>query len=343
MVSCLAAWSIGCGGDDSASQGSGRPPTPVVISHPFEYEFADRVESLGTARAFESVDITARVSETVSNVYFEDGQIVEAGAVLAELEKSEESAQLGVAKAALSDAQLRYDRVADLAKSGTESRSRYDEVSTALDGAKARVRELEARLADHRIRAPFGGVLGLRDVSPGSLVQPGERITTLDDIHRMKVDFTVPERFFSMLTPGLEVRMRSAAYPDRVFIGEVTAVDNRIDPETRAVRVRAEVDNEDHAIRPGMLLTLVLRANPERSTALAEQALVPRGSSQFVVVLDEEDRAREIEVEIGRRVPGVVEILSGLSGGERVIVDGASLVPPGGVVRVLREEMPPSV
>lgn len=136
--------------------------------------------------------------------------------------------------------------------------------------------------------------------------------------------------------------MQSAAYPERTFSGEIAAIDSRIDPETRAVRVRAELDNEDHAIRPGMLLTLVLRANPKRSKALAEQALVPRGSSQFVVVLDDEDRAREIEVKIGRRVPGIVEILSGLDGGERVIVDGASLVPPGGMVRVLREEMPPN-
>jgi len=334
---------VGCGsGDESGPVGSGRPPTPVVISSPFEYEFADRVEALGTARAYESVVLTARTSEAVANVFFEDGEFVESGKVLIELERTEETAQLAGARANRADAKLRFDRVADLAKSGTESQSRYDEVRSALDAANARVKELEARISDLRIRAPFSGVIGLREVSPGTLVQPGDRISTLDDIDRIKLDFSVPETFFSMLRPGLEVRTSTAAYPDREFIGSVAAIDTRIDPDTRAVRVRAEVDNADHAIRPGMLLTLVLRANPKRSIALAEQALVPRGSSQFVVVLDDEDRAQHVEIKIGRRVPGIVEVLSGLAVDARVIIDGASLVRPGGVVRVLREETPPS-
>jgi len=335
---------IGCGsGDESGSVGHGRPPTPVVISSPFEYEFADRVEALGTARAYESVVLTARASETVAEVFFEDGEIVESGKILVELERTEETAQLAGARANRVDAKLRFDRVADLAKSGTESQSRYDEVRSALDAANARVKELEARISDLRIRAPFSGVLGLREVSPGTLVQPGDRITTLDDLDRIKLDFSVPETFFSMLRPGLEVRTSTAAYPDREFIGSVAAVDTRVDPDTRAVRVRAEIDNADHAIRPGMLLTLVLRANQRRSIALAEQALVPRGSSQFVVVLDEADRAQHVEVKIGRRVPGIVEVLSGLEVDARVIIDGASLVRSGGVVTVLREETPPSV
>jgi membrane fusion protein (multidrug efflux system) len=334
---------VGCGsGEESGAVGSGRPPTPVVISSPFEYEFADRVEALGTARAFESVVLTARTSEAVVKVFFEDGEFVESGKILVELERTEESAQLAGARANRADAKLRFDRVADLAKSGTESQSRYDEVRSALDAANARVRELEARISDLRIRAPFSGVIGLREVSPGTLVQPGDRIATLDAIDRIKLDFSVPETFFSMLRPGLEVRTHAAAYPDREFVGRVAAIDTRIDPDTRAVRVRAEVDNADHAIRPGMLLTLVLRANPKRSIALAEQALVPRGSSQFVVVLDEEDRAQHVEIKIGRRVPGIVEVLSGLAVDARVIIDGASLVRPGGVVRVLREETPPS-
>ena len=340
----LSSLLIGCGsGDESGLVGSGRPPTPVVISSPFEYEFADRIEALGTARAYESVVLTARASETVAEVFFEDGEIVESGKILLELERTEETAQLAGARANRADAKLRFDRVADLAKSGTESRSRYDEVRSALDAANARVKELEARISDLRIRAPFSGVLGLREVSPGTLVQPGDRITTLDDIDRIKLDFSVPETFFSMLRPGLEVRTSSAAYPGREFVGSIAAVDTRVDPDTRAVRVRAEVDNADHAIRPGMLLTLVLRANPRRSIALAEQALVPRGSTQFVVVLDEADRAQHVEVKIGRRVPGIVEVLSGLEGDARVIIDGASLVQPGGVVKVLREETPPSV
>lgn len=343
MFALLILWvPLGCSDvGEAGNTGAGRPPTPVVVSSPFEYEFADRLEALGTARANESVVITARVTETVSRIFFEDGQKVEKGAILAELESTEERAQLAEARANRSDAKLRFDRVADLAKSGTESQSRYDEMRTTLDAADARVAELDARVSDRRIRAPFSGLLGFREVSPGTLVQPGDRITTLDDVSLIKLEFSVPETYLGMLQTGLEVRTESDAYPRRVFLGRIAAVDSRIDPDTRAVRVRAEIENADHAIRPGMLLTLVLLANPERSLALAEEALVPRGSSQFVVVLDEQEVAHQIELKIGRRVRGFVEVLSGLEADARVVIDGASLIPPGGRVRILREEAPP--
>ncbi|MBW2426984.1 MAG: efflux RND transporter periplasmic adaptor subunit [Deltaproteobacteria bacterium] len=332
-----------CGSGEEEASTRGRPPTPVVVSTPFEYEFADRVEALGTARANESLVITARVMETVEAIRFEDGQQVEAGAILAVLERTEEAAQLSEARANLADARLRFERVAGLAERGTESQSRYDEVRTALEAAEARVAELEARVSDRSIRAPFAGVLGLREVSPGTLVQPGDHITTLDDIDRIKVDFSVPETFLSILEPELEVRTRSAAYPTREFVGRIRAIDSRVDPRTRAIRVRAEIENADHAIRPGMLLTLVLRANPRRSLAISEAALVPRGSSQFVVVVGEDGSTRRVEVQTGRRVPGIVELRSGLDADARVVIDGASLIPPGGMVRVLEEQPPPSV
>lgn len=332
-----------CRAEDAGSSAAPERATPVVVSTPFVTEFADRVEAIGTARADESIVVTARVAEPVERVHFEDGDVVEQGAILVELERTEETAQLARARAELADARLRYDRVADLARRGTESQSRFDEVRTALDAAQARVEELEARVSDRRIRAPFAGVLGLREVSPGTLVQPGDRITTLDAIDRIKIDFSVPETFLSVLEPGLEVETGSAAWPGRVFRGRITAIDSRVDPETRAIRVRAELDNPDHALRPGMLMTLVLRANPQRSLAVVEQALVPRGRSQYVVVLDEEDRARRVEIRTGRRVPGYVEVVSGLASDARIVVDGASLIPPEGVVRVVREEAPPRV
>lgn len=335
---------IGCGTQDDAGASAGeRPPTPVVVSSPFLFEFADRVEALGTAVANESIVVTAQVTETVRRVYFEDGQIVEKGALLADLDRTEEIAQLAGARAERADARLRFDRVADLAKSGTESRSRYDEVRTALDAAEARVAELEARAADRRIRAPFSGVLGLREVSPGTLVQPGDPITTLDDIDLIKLDFSIPETYFAILEVGLEVETSGAAYPGRVFAGRIAAVDSRIDPATRAIRVRASIPNTDHAIRPGMLMTLVLRIDPQQSLAVVEQALVPHGPNQFVVVLSEDDQPRRVQIRIGRRMPGIVEVLSGLEPGDRIVIDGASLIQPGSVVKVLREEAPPSV
>jgi membrane fusion protein (multidrug efflux system) len=290
----------------------------VVLGHPTPRDFADQIEALGTAKANESVVITARVTETVQRVTFQDGADVEAGDVLVELTS------------------------VDLHRQGTESESRLDEVSSQLDAARARLASLEARLSDRLVTAPFSGVLGLRAVSPGTLVKPGDRITTLDDIDIIKLDFSVPEAFLSSLRTGLVIQGRSSAYPERDFEGRVVAIATRLDPRTRAAMVRAELANPERLLRPGMLLTISLRANPRRSLAVPESALLPQASQQFAVRVDGELKASRVEVTIGRRVPGYVEVLSGLEATDRVVIDGASKVRPGSTVRVVgRDDAPP--
>jgi membrane fusion protein (multidrug efflux system) len=333
----------GCDGEGNArgEVGAGRPGSPVVLGTPLLREFADRIEALGTAKANESVVITARVTETVQRVTFRDGAHVEAGEVLVELTSTEESAQLDEARAQHADARQRYTRVVDLHRQGTESQSRLDEVTSQLDAARARLASLEARLSDRLITAPFSGVLGLRAVSPGTLVKPGDRITTLDDIEIVKLDFSVPETFLSSLRTGLVIQGRSAAYPERDFEGRVVAIDTRLDPQTRAAMVRAEIDNREQLLRPGMLLTVALRANPRRSLALPESALLPQASKQFALRVDDELQATRVEVTIGRRIPGYVEVLAGIEATDRVVIDGASKVRPGSTVRVVGREVTP--
>ena len=337
VLACCLATSLGCDREANARGdiGTRRPGPPVVLGSPVPRDFADRIEALGTARANESVVITARVTETVQRVMFDDGAPVEAGDVLVELTSTEESAQLDEARARYADARQRYGRIVDLARQGTESQARLDQATAELDAARARLASLQARLSDRLITAPFHGVLGLRDVSPGTLVRPGDRITTLDDIDVMKIDFSVPEIFLASLETGLPIEGRSAAYRDRSFQGRVTAIDTRLDPQSRAAMARAEVDNPDHLLRPGMLITIELRANPQRSLAIPESALRPSAERQFAVRVDVEGKAELVEVTIGRREPGHVEVLSGLSADDRIVIDGASKVRPGAQVREL--------
>ncbi len=334
----LLAALVACSGDPEpdpplAAPG-GERATPVLVAGLEQEDFADRIEALGTVLANESVVITAQVTEKVQEVVFQDGQEVAQGDVLVELTSAQQSAQLAEARANYAEAERQYRRISELVSGGSESRARLEQQTSLRDAAAARLRELEARLSDHLIRAPFAGVLGLREVSPGTLVRPGDVITTLDDISVVKADFSVPTAFLAALRPGLALSAVTAAWPGERFGGTLTAIDTRVDPRTRAVRARAELPNPGHRLRPGMLLAIELQANPRRGIALPEEALVPVGEQKFVFAVDREQRARRIEVEIGRRRPGVVEVLAGLSGDETVIVDGADLVRDGGLVRI---------
>src|SRR5690606_15038962 len=273
----------GCNGGDQGAAGR-RQEGPVTVTTAVVQPAAwrDSIEALGTARANESVVLTAKVTETVEAVNFEDGDHVSAGDVLVDLSGRAEVAALEEAQAEYKEARQQYERQAELVKAGTISRSQLDTQVAARDRAQARVAAIRARLADRVITAPFDGILGFRQVSPGTLVTPGTPIATLDDISTIKLDFSVPERFLSVLAPGQDVVAQSAAWPERDFRGTVATIGSRVDPVTRAVSVRANIPNGDGLLRPGMLLTVRL-FEPERQTlAIPEIALTQVGSRSYV-------------------------------------------------------------
>ncbi len=307
------------GGEERPERGA--RAVPVVVSPVSRVPFTDSISAIGTAKANESVVITAKVTETVRRVNFEDGMMVEKGDVLVELTNAEESALLAEAQANLTEAELQYQRTADLVQRGNATRARLDEVTGLRNAARARVEALEARLADRLIRAPFSGVLGFRRVSPGTLVMPGTEIATLDDIDIIKLDFSIPEAYLASIRPGLQVVAESIAYPGREFVGEIKTVEARIDPSTRSVSVRAEIRNSDRLLRPGMLLTVSVIRSRDVLPAVPEAALVPIQDRQYVFVV-KDDAVVQTEVEIGRRRVGYVEIVKGLALGDPVVVEG---------------------
>jgi membrane fusion protein (multidrug efflux system) len=326
-VALLAGTAVGAGAAE---------PTTVIVSEARIADFVDRVEALGTLRANESVEITSSVTETVSAVHFDDGDRVAAGQVLVEMTSAEENALLEEARATREEALIQYDRVKSLANQGTAARSLLDERRREWETARARLSAIESRLADRLVRAPFAGVVGLRNISPGALVEPGDRITTLDDDGVMKLDFAVPSTFLGTLRPGLEIVARARAYGDREFRGEVRSVDSRVDPITRSVVVRAMLPNADRSLRPGMLMQVELLKNPRRTLVIPEEALMPLGTEQSVLLVGGEggDTAESRDVRIGGRRPGEVEVLEGLAPGDRVITHGGLKVRPGQKVRV---------
>jgi membrane fusion protein (multidrug efflux system) len=310
-------------GQSSSKQSwGGMAATPVVTVEVAPFEFANIVEAIGTARANESVDVMTRVTDTISRIAFDDAGSVEAGDILVELTDAEEAAALIEARAGLDAANKHYARIQDLVVNRTTSQARLDEALSERDRGRARVKALEAKMADLIIRAPFAGVLGLRQVSVGSLVRPGDLITTLDDISVIKLDFSVSERYLANVATGQSIKARNVAWPGIEFEGEVRSVDSRIDPVTRAVMVRAIVPNTDGRLRPGMLLSIELIMDRREALGIPEAALVPVKDSVTVWVVDEDNKAQKRPVVIGLRVKGMVEVLEGLSQGEPVIIEG---------------------
>jgi membrane fusion protein (multidrug efflux system) len=337
----LSLWRAG----DSAGPGApamtagrgatpGKPPTAVIVGQAVRKQFPYELEALGTARANEAIDVTAKVSNTVIAIRFRDGHAVRRGAVLVELDGAQASADLAQAQAALVESKSQYARSVELFGTKALSQAQLDQIEATLKANTARVAAAEARLSDTIIRAPFDGHVGLRRISVGGLVNPGQVITTLDDTSRIKVDFTVPETLVAALRPGLAMRALTTAYPDRQFEGTVASVDTRVDTVSRAVRVRAIVPNGEGLLKPGMFLTVRIVESSMEALVVPEQALLPEEGRQFVYVVVG-GKAEKREIHIGRRRPGEVEVLDGLAANEQIVSEGADKLRPGSDVQAV--------
>ena len=328
-----------CGGVGDAADAGGpgafkRPPVTVVVEQASVRTIRRYVEAIGTARANESVTITAKVTDKVGRVLFEDGDFAEAGSVLVELTNEEETALLAEAKANVDDTRAQYERLNNLLKQRSVPVSQVDEANARFAAARARQRSILARLEDRLIQTPFSGLLGFRQVSAGTLITPGTPITTLDDVSIIKLDFSVPEVHLGLLQPGMQLQAESAAYPEESFDAKVHTIGSRIDPVTRAATVRAHIENAALKLRPGMLMTVRLTTAAREALMVPEDALVQRSGQAFVFTV-EEGRALMRSVTHGDRYQGWVEITGGLVAGDPVIVEGVIKVRDGGQVQVI--------
>lgn len=313
---------------------AGPPPPGVIVAPVRLVEFADRIQALGTLLANESVDLTATVTETISAIHFNDGDRVAKDQVLVEMTSREQHAEMQEAQATTDEAYRQYQRIKPLAAEGTAAESLLDERKRQWETARARLAAIESRLADRLIKAPFEGVVGLRDLSVGALVQPGDLITTLDDDRIMKLEFPLSAIYLEVLRTGLEVHATSRAFAGRNFTGSVKSVDSRIDPVTRSIRVRALLPNPEYLLKPGMLMHVELLKNPRKALVIPEESLQPLGEQQFVFVVAANSTVEKREIRIGGRRPGLVEVVEGLAAGEQVVTHGHMQIRPGAAVTI---------
>ena len=322
----------GCSRDEARAADGAAQAMPVTTTVVATRPWTDLLRAVGTVQARESVAVTAKVSETVERVHFDSGDAVSAGAPLVTLSGRQQHAALAEAQAAASEAERLYRRQNELAEQQLIARAQLDTQRATRDAARARVAQVQAQLGDRTIRAPFAGMLGIRQVSPGALVTPGTVIATLDAIDRVYVDFAVPERALATLAPGQRVSGRATAYPDIPFEGTVATIGSRIDPSTRTLTVRADFPNPDRRLRPGMLVDVRLHQPEREALVVPEIAIVQVGTEAFAWRVGEGGKVERAPVAVGSRQQGQAEILSGLAEGDRIVVDGTGKLRPGGVV-----------
>jgi len=259
----LLALSLGaanCGGSD-ARQREKAPPL-VKAEAATMMDFADRIEAVGTARANEQVTLSAPVTERIVRLNFDDGSFVRRGQIVAVLQQAQQTAELREVQARAREAQQQLQRVEALKNRGFATRADYDSRVAAAAAARAQAQGSQAQIGDRVIRAPFSGWVSLRNISVGAIASQGTEIVTISDIDTIKLDFTVPETMLASIRPGLTIQARSAAYPEQPFNGTIHTVDTVVDPNTRAVTIRARLPNPGRRLRPGMLLNVGIENAP---------------------------------------------------------------------------------
>lgn len=298
---------------------------------------AQGLTAVGSLRSDESVTIRPEVSGRISEIGFREGQRVVKGATLIRFDTSVQRAELEQAEANLGLSRSRLERSRDLFTKGFISAQARDEAESNFRIAQANYDLSQARLTKLEIKAPFSGIVGLRQVSIGDYVKDGQDIVNLEEIDPLKVDFRIPELYLKQLAVGQALQITLDAFPNQTFKGKVFAINPLVDTNGRSIVIRAMVKNTEARLRPGMFARVRLLFSDERdSVAVPEQSLIPVGDDQYLFkVVD--GRAQRFKVDIGQRRDGQVEVLQGLAAGDVVVVAGQLKLRDGAQVKVTNE------
>ncbi|MCO5089678.1 efflux RND transporter periplasmic adaptor subunit [Bosea sp. (in: a-proteobacteria)] len=322
---------------------SGPRAVPVEVASVELMTVSEEVEALGTLAADESVVIAPEIAGRVISLGFKEGEPVKIGQALVKLDTAILDAELKQAQADLGLARDTHERLRALVQRGSGTQVALDEAAAKLASSEARIQLAKARLAQSTIVAPFNGVVGLRSVGVGDYVSVGKQLITLTSIDPIKIDFRVPEIYLSRLKVGQPVQMRVDAVPERSFQGQIYAIDPVVDVNGRAIRLRAAIPNADLALKPGLFARLAITIDQrENAIVVPEMAVVPDAVGKMVYIV-ENGKAKRLSVELGKRLPGKVEIVGGLkpdmqiiTAGQMRLRDGATIAIKDKVVRTSR-------
>jgi len=311
------------------------PPTPVEVSPVKIDKVIEEVVAVGTLKPDETVMIRAEIAGKIQAIAFTEGQKVDAGTPLILLDASEYKALLDQNNATLLLNKQSYDRTKDLFGKQLTSHQALDEAKSKLDESKARLAVDKVRLDKMTIKAPFSGILGLREVSQGAYIQIGQPLVRLDKLDTIKLDFKVPEIYLSKVNVGQTVTLTLDAFPNKTFTGKVYAMDLAVEEESRTLLLRAKLPNPDLALQGGLFarVKLVLGTR-ENALLIPEQAIVPQGGDSFVFKI-QEGKAILTKIMLGQRRTGDVEVIDGLNANDSVVIAGQMKLRPNATVMIL--------
>jgi membrane fusion protein (multidrug efflux system) len=323
--------------------GGGAPQGMPVEAEVVKPErIAQEIIAVGSLRSNESVTLSSEIAGRLSGIHFREGQPVEKGALLFELDDSIYRAELEQARAGLALSQRNHERAKELFERSLISTRERDEAAAKLDVDRATVALADARLAKARIRAPFEGVVGLRSVSPGDYIGVGQPLAPLEQISVLKADFRLAEAALPAIKVGQVLNLEVDAWPGQTFPGRVYAIDPRLAEDTRSIGVRARVPNDQGRLRPGLFarVRLVIAERPN-AVLVPEQAVIPQGDKLFVYVI-EDGKAAMRPVRLGLRQAGRVEVVEGVKPGDTVVTAGVQKIGPGAPVVPINLAQPPA-
>lgn len=314
--------SAGCSGQQAAG-GFTPPPMPVETASVTSSTVVDRFEAVGTIEAINAVTVVSEIDALVMDIPFNEGAQIRKGQLIAQLDDSQLKAELARSEAIRDQQKASFDRIKSLADRGAVAPQEYDNATANLKVAEANVAFAKARLEKTRIVAPFDGVIGARNVSPGAFLRAGTAITNLAQLSKLKVTFAAPERFYSLLKQKAEVQVSTTAYLGEKLEGTIEVIEPVIDAATRSARIIAHVDNSGYKFRPGMSANVAaVLSSRENAMLVPDEAIFAEGDQLLVFVVKADSTVTRTPVRIGSRRPETVEILAGLEVGQTVVSAG---------------------
>jgi len=313
-----------------------RPASKVNVVNPTTEIVTDSVSAVGSLRARDQVSLTTEVSGRVVEKNLNAGNRVAEGDLLLRLDDRQARADLQVVEATIADARRQLNRAQSLQANNSISQAQVDELRTAVDVARAQLASAQTRVDNHRIEAPFAGVVGLNDISMGAYLSAGTEVATLDSTLKMEMSFAISEKFLGQIGLGQAVEGHSPAYPDERFEGKLVELGTRINELSRTLPVRALIDNPDGRLLPGQFMAANLTLRQREALIIPEQAVMIRGDETYVF-LAEDGAAKRTSVKLGSRSPGIVEVASGLSLEDEVVVTGQDRLSSGDRIEVVED------